>query len=72
MQHKEAYQLIKEAWSITYDGSTMYKDTKRITNCRVRLLKWHNSKIGIAKKKIEEAKEKLERIKEQYRKISKE
>ena len=49
----------------------MYKVTKRITSCKVRLLKWHNSKIGNAKKKIVEVKEELERKKEQLRETAK-
>ncbi|XP_071914021.1 uncharacterized protein [Coffea arabica] len=72
VQHEEAHQLINEAWNVTYEGSRMYKVTKSITSCRVRLLKWHNSKIGNVKKKIAEVKEELERKKEQHRKTAKE
>ena len=44
----------------------MYKVTKRITSCRIHLLKWHKSKIGNAKKKIAEIKKKLDKKKEQH------
>ena len=50
----------------------MFKVTKKITNCRINLLKWHKSKIGNTKKKIDEIKSKLEGKRGQDRKLSKE
>ena len=50
----------------------MFKVTKKITNCRISLLKWHKNKIGNTKKKIDENKCKLEGKRGQDRKLSKE
>ncbi|XP_071902765.1 uncharacterized protein [Coffea arabica] len=65
VQYEEVHKLINDAWNTTCEGSKMYKVTKRITSCRIHLLKWHKRKIGNAKKKIAEIKEELEKKKKQ-------
>ena len=43
IQQEGITQVIAEAWNLEVEESRMYQVTRKISNCRVALLKWKNS-----------------------------
>ncbi|XP_071906076.1 uncharacterized protein [Coffea arabica] len=56
-------RVIKEAWGVDVEGSKMYKVTRKISNCRVALLKWEKNFQNNSRKVIDRIKADMERLK---------
>ena len=53
--------MITKAWEEEKEGSRMYRVFKKITYCRIALLKWRNKVNCSTKVKIKEIQELIER-----------
>lgn len=54
VQKEGIEQVIAEVWKVEVEGSKMYKVTRKISNCRVKLLKWKKAFKVIPGKKLTE------------------
>lgn len=68
LQSEDIHQVIRGAWNQDCEGSRMFKITRKITQCRIALLKWNNTFQSNAKKKIMQMKKQLQRTRESFEK----
>ena len=56
--------MVERAWQKEEQGSRMFKITKKIKNCRIKLLKWRNTFQVNSKSRIFYLKKELESVRD--------
>ncbi|XP_027171528.1 uncharacterized protein LOC113771107 [Coffea eugenioides] len=61
-QRERVQQVVEKAWHKEEQGSRMFKITKKIRNCRIKLLKWRNTFQANSRSRITDLKKDLKRV----------